>query len=565
MATVDIYIGGVLRSIKASSLTIDHQFSLRSTARLRMESRNGSYTPTVGNDFKVYEDGDLIFGGLITSITRGKYAATSVLFSDVVAVDYSILAAKRLTGERFGSSGYVNQKANDILRDLVSNCLGGDGIDVSAIPVGGGPTVSLAEFDYSTVAEAFDLIAELSARKWRIDFEKKFRLVDPSAPVVFATINSTSRNYLADSLTIEETQEQYVNKVAVRGKRTTVPEASETFDGSHPDQPTNGTRREWSLTNLVFSAPTITVNGTAKTVGVASVDTGKDWYWRPSSAIIEQDPGGTVLTSGDTLAITYVGEQLNQAFSENSSEISARALVEDSSGIWERAYELDNPISVADLQEYATAVRTAKDALSKKLIFQTHGMSGIFPGDGIDCNLSGLGNHTYIATSLQITMTTLGTTTPSTNRQLVTRRIEAQYGPILDNGFDYFKALAASASGATAGGAVTGGGGGPTTSPWHTITYASTITPALSNGKNQRCTLTGNVTVAFPTGATDGGELRLVLIQDATGGRTVTLATGWKLDGAEVVTLPNTKSTIEVCFKSSTEVESINFTTGVPA
>lgn len=565
MAVVDIYIDSVLRSIKASSLYIDHQFSLRSTARLRMESIGGAYTPTVGNDFKVYEDGDLIFGGLITSVSRGKYAATSVLFSDVVAVDYSILAAKRLTGERYGTNGYVDQHANDILRDLVTNCLGGDGIDVSTIPAGGGPVVTLAEFDYSTVAEAFDLIADLSARKWRIDFEKKLRLVDSSAPVVFATITSSSQNYLANSLTVEETQEQYHNKVVVRGKRTTLPEVPETFDGASVDQPTDGTRKDWTLTNLVFSAPAITVDGVAKTVGVASVDTGKDWYWRPSSAVIEQDSGASALTALQTLEITYVGEQINQAFAENAVQIAARATIEASSGIWERPYELDNPISVADLQEYADAALDRRDDLSKKLVFSTVDMAGIFPGDGVDCNLTGLGNHTYIVTSLQISIQTLGTVTPSTNNQLVTRRVEAQYGPILDNGFDYFKALSASASGASAGGAVTSGGGGSTTSPWHTITYASTITPDLTNGKNQRCTLTGPVTVAFPTGATDGAELRLVLIQDATGGRAVTLASGWKLHGSEVVDKPSTKSTIEACFKSSTEVEAIHFTTGVPA
>jgi len=427
--------------------------------------------------------------------------------------------------------------------------------------------LSLAEFDYATVSDAFDQIAELSARKWRIDFEKKLRLVDPSAPVIFATINSSTKNYLADSLRIEETQEQYHNKVIARGKRTTLPETTETFDSSHPDQPTNGTRKEWTLTNLVFSTPTITVSGAAKDVGVASVDTGKDWYWRPSSAVIEQESGDPALSSSDTLEISYIGEQLNQAFAENSAEITARAAIESSSGIWERAYELDNPIAVADLQEYATAALNQRDSLSKKLIFETHGMAGLFPGDGIDCNLSGLGNHTYIVTSLQISIQTLGTQTPATNKQLVTRRVEAQHGPILDNGFDYFKALTASASGATAGGAVTGGGGGgaPASSPWHPIAYASTITPNLANGKNQRCTLTGDVTVNFPTGATDGGELRLVLIQDATGGRTVTLTTGWNLDGGEVVSLPSTKTTIEVCFKSSSEVESVHFTTGVSA
>jgi hypothetical protein len=110
-----------------------------------------------------------------------------------------------------------------------------------------------------------------------------------------------------------------------------------------------------------------------------------------------------------------------------------------------------------------------------------------------------------------------------------------------------------------------GGGGGAVITPWYAITYAASITPSVANGKNQRVTLTGDITVNFPTGATDGAELRLVLIQDATGGRTVTFSTGWKLDGSEVVPLASTKSTIEVCFKSSSEAESVHFTTGVTA
>jgi hypothetical protein len=471
MAVIDIYIGGVLRGVKASSLSIDHQLSLRSTARVRVESSAG-YSPTVGNDFKVYEDGTLVFGGLITSVTRARVAGTSVISSDIAAVDYSILANKRLTGERYGSSGYVNQRANDILRDLVANCLGGDGIDVSLIPAGGGPIVSLAEFDYAYVSEAFDRIAELSERKWRIDFEKKLRLVNPAAPVIFATLTASSRNFLADSMQVEETQEQYLTKLVVRGKRTTLPEATETFNSSHPSQPTNGTRKDWNLTNPVFAVPTIEVNGTAKTVGVASVDTGKDWYWRPSSAVIEQDNAAAALTASDTLSVAYVGEQLNQAFSQNSAEISARAAVESSSGIWEKAIELDNPISVSDLQQYADSTRQSKDQLSKKLIFATDDLAGIFPGDGIDLTISSLGAHTYIVTSLQLSMQTLGTATPGTNNQRIVRRIEAQYGPILDNGFDYFKAISVSGASSASGGAVTGGGG-PSTPPAENVATAA--------------------------------------------------------------------------------------------
>jgi hypothetical protein len=564
MAVVDLYIASVIKPWKASSMTIDHQFSLRSTMRVTVESVDASYTPVVGNDIKAYEDGTLIFGGLITSITRRKIPGSSVLVSDIVAQDYSLLASKRLTGERFGANGYANQKANDILRDLVSNCLGSDGIDVSAIPAGGGPTVALAEFDYSTVADAFDFIAELSARRWRIDFEKKLRLVDPAAPVVFATVTPNNGNCLTGSLQAEETQEQYGNKVVARGRRTTVPETTETFDGSHPDQPTDGTRKEWSLTNIVFDAPTVEVNSVAQTVGVASVDTGKDWYWRPNSAIVEQDGAAPALTGSDTLAITYVGEQINQAFAENTGAIAARATIEASSGIWERAYELTDPISVTDLQAYANAVLDRRDDLSTRITFDSDKLALLAPGDGLD--FTGWGSvvsGTAIVTSIIISLQTLGTSTPATNNQRLVRRVEAQLGPILDNGFDFFRDLAGSVGGSAAvGGAVSGGGGGAP-SPWVTITYASTITPNLALGSNHQCTLTGDVTVAIPTGASDGQEFRLWLAQDATGGHQVTLAAGYKTDGLVGRQEPLTAVSIHAVMVGTTGARVMAFNQGI--
>lgn len=55
------------------------------------------------------------------------------------------------------------------------------------------------------------------------------------------------------------------------------------------------------------------------------------------------------------------------------------------------------------------------------------------------------------------------------------------------------------------------------------ITFGATITPNCTTGNDFRCTLTGNVTVAAPTGAVDGQKITFEFIQDATGSRTITL------------------------------------------
>jgi hypothetical protein len=54
------------------------------------------------------------------------------------------------------------------------------------------------------------------------------------------------------------------------------------------------------------------------------------------------------------------------------------------------------------------------------------------------------------------------------------------------------------------------------------ITYGSTITPDAAESNAFRCALTGNVILAPPTNPKSGQILTLLLVQDATGGRTLT-------------------------------------------
>lgn len=64
------------------------------------------------------------------------------------------------------------------------------------------------------------------------------------------------------------------------------------------------------------------------------------------------------------------------------------------------------------------------------------------------------------------------------------------------------------------------------TSGVYTITYAATITPVATASNHFRCILTGNVTLDAPTGGLDGQKITVELVQDATGGRTLTLGAG---------------------------------------
>jgi hypothetical protein len=78
------------------------------------------------------------------------------------------------------------------------------------------------------------------------------------------------------------------------------------------------------------------------------------------------------------------------------------------------------------------------------------------------------------------------------------------------------------------------------------IVAAATGTVTAKSGIN-RFTLTGNLTLAFPSGATVSTEteVSLVLIQDATGSRTLTLPASAKKPGGTAVVLTTAAGSVD--------------------
>jgi hypothetical protein len=65
----------------------------------------------------------------------------------------------------------------------------------------------------------------------------------------------------------------------------------------------------------------------------------------------------------------------------------------------------------------------------------------------------------------------------------------------------------------------------------YTIPYSANISISEANGSSQEVTLTGNTTLAF-TNISSGGFISIKVVQDSTGGRTVTLPGGTLTNGS---------------------------------
>lgn len=65
-------------------------------------------------------------------------------------------------------------------------------------------------------------------------------------------------------------------------------------------------------------------------------------------------------------------------------------------------------------------------------------------------------------------------------------------------------------------------------SPWVVDAYAASYTADMTLGWNHEVTATGNISVLFPTGLTSGQPFNIRVIQDATGGRQISLDAAFK-------------------------------------
>ncbi|MBS3648618.1 hypothetical protein KEU06_08245 [Pseudaminobacter sp. 19-2017] len=81
-----------------------------------------------------------------------------------------------------------------------------------------------------------------------------------------------------------------------------------------------------------------------------------------------------------------------------------------------------------------------------------------------------------------------------------------------------------------------------------TIPYAASVAIDFATLINGTMTLTGNCTLANPTGTTNGQSGFIRIIQDATGGRTLSFGTSWKFENGVTPTLTTSASALNFLF-----------------
>lgn len=194
------------------------------------------------------------------------------------------------------------------------------------------------------------------------------------------TFTTTYTDY--SDLKISKDATQIKNRIYVRGGTKLSDPTTYSVKG-------DGVARQFPLPDKPHDV-SITVNGVGKTLGIKNVHlTGYDWYLNFQEKYLEQDAGGAVLTTTDTIVMTYKYDIPILIAQDNTASIEASGVKEFA--IFDKSITTNQAArdrATAELTDYANSIIEGS--------FTTH-TDGFSSGQYININLTTYGvNANYI-------------------------------------------------------------------------------------------------------------------------------------------------------------------------
>lgn len=334
--TIRVQVGGY--ALDAWLDNTDYQTSMRLNSRssmnLSLHVSGAAFTFAVGQWVRMLIDTTPIFSGTIEDIeqtTINEKATTQYVYR-LSAVSDAAICDRRVVTEV-----YENQSVGAIVRSLLALYLASENITAGVIE----DSITLVKvvFAYRTVSECLDELCKKSGLQWMIDENRQLHVYGETLFV--APFALTSANAVFRKVVTRVTRDQYRNVQIVRAGRLLTAAQTESAKG-------DGQNKTFHARFPLAQVPTITVNGVAKTVGIRSVETGKDFYWSKDDRALTQDDSGSALTSSDTITWTYRGLAPLTVVLESPSGIADRQAFEGGTGRYERV-EMQQSVDGSDV------------------------------------------------------------------------------------------------------------------------------------------------------------------------------------------------------------------------
>jgi len=492
---ISVLIASTLRNARVApaSISIRKALSEAATCQVITKDATGAFIPAVGNILEIQDQASVTqFFGSIQDVESAKIENRVGIQCSISATDLNHATSRRLAGEYSWAEKTVLQ----IVTDIVTDSLSGDLTDITLVQTG--PTIANFAVSYPTVREAFDALAEMAGMRWFIDELNKLRFFTPAGATAPFSITDTTN---VSALSIRETREDYSNSAVGRVGSGLVDPVTENFIG-------DGVKTSFELVLPVGQVPGIQLDTVVQTVGIGGVDTGKDWYWNENSNEIRQDSGGVVLIAANTLAVTYVGIEQFYVSSVNAAEVTARALVENNSGNYQKFIEVDGLKTRGDAQASVAAYVARQSSMTHALGFETNdflepAILGLRPGDVLSMTAPGFGTTGSFLVQAIVLTHMEGVTDQATYQWRA--RVDAVKGPVLRGFLDLLS---------------TGGGSGSTSG-------AGAVSIGGAGSFVYEVVLTANTTITPPVASTPGGRITIYVTQGA-GPYTISFSTEFK-------------------------------------
>jgi len=339
-------INGTERAYTPGSLTIDSETGARNNASISLVDDTGlvDYAALMGTEVSIVNDDDssVAFAGVLSGYEWSTILGTGALAWSLSFAGYEAICDHVLVFDYYDSGSYT--LTSDVVEAIITDYLAAYGISAGTIE--SGSSISEITYNGQKASEALNELAKRDGFIWYIDSDKKLNYMAQTSYTAPWNVTAEQGSYI--TLSGSGSVDNYANTIYQRGPVNGI------SDLRTESQVGDGVRREFKLTYDAHSDVSVTVNGVAATLGIKGVDSGKDFYWNQGDDIIYQDEGGTLLTSGDTLAVTYRGQVSMFVKIEDKEEIAARAAAESTSGIYEALFEdssaiyLDLNVSAAE-------------------------------------------------------------------------------------------------------------------------------------------------------------------------------------------------------------------------
>ena len=349
-----------------------------------------------------------IFGGQIDTLTVSSYPGVPDIAYcwSATCVSWAGLAMRRCVPPNIPQV-LTNVDGYEAFTRIVLDYLENDSVAVSGSFASPPfvPTITLACPVGASVSQLLDqIVSSIStpdtAWYWYTDPWRTYVLAMRTATDAPWDV-TTGEDLFAGSTPYQQslvsTHNQMANEVFAVGQNVLLNLLPVTFTG-------DGSTTAFNLPAPCGAAPAIKLNGGAQTVGILGVDAGKNWYWAQGSSVITQDSGGTVLTSSDTLVVSFTSETPGVAQAPNVASLQGLQGIEGTSANYSHALTVTAPILPSDLLALATGYATeyGLPAVTAQLYTLRPGLA-VGQLQSIDLPEAGIPSGSYLIATVQMT------------------------------------------------------------------------------------------------------------------------------------------------------------------